>query len=382
MNNILLLGIDGFCGWPTALNLLSRGHSVFGIDNLSRRKIDLDLGLGCATPIATIHQRLKSVEEVFGKRVVFKNLDIAKDYSSLLDFIVENEIDTVVHLAEQKSAPYSMLGAKERRYTVDNNISSTNNVLSAIVDSGKDIHLVHLGTMGVYGYKDDFGKVPEGYLDIVVPSNQRNTKIPFPTDPGSIYHMTKSLDQILFQFYNKNWDLKITDLHQGIVWGIETEHTAIDERLVNRFDYDGEYGTALNRFVAQAAVNYPLTVYGSGGQERAYIHISDSVDCITRSIENRPSGDAVRIFNQVSEVKSINEIAEMISKKTGVPIKRIDNPRKEKSNNKLFVENTGLRDLGFEPKKISDLLINDILLLSEKYKNGIDISNILSKARW
>jgi UDP-sulfoquinovose synthase len=383
MRNILILGIDGFCGWPTSLKLAKEGNNVFGVDNLSRRKIDKELKVSSATPISSIKKRIKSANRLLGTNIQYKNINLQTDYYELLKLIKNNNIDTIIHFAEQKSAPYSMISEKERRFTVDHNISVTNNVLSAIVDSGLDIHLVHLGTMGVYGYSDVFGKVPEGYLDVSVTSTGKDAKILFPTNPGSIYHMTKSLDQILFQFYNKNWGIKITDLHQGIVWGVNTDETILNETLINRFDYDGEYGTVLNRFIAQSAIQHPLTVYGTGGQERGYIHISDSAQCISLSVYNPPeTSSKVRIFNQVSEVRSVIEIAELISTKTGVDIKKVTNPRKEMAENKLYVENSGLKGLGFEPKTISDYLLDDILLISKKYKNNIKKDKIYSLAKW
>lgn len=380
--NILILGIDGFCGWPTALNLIARNHNITGVDNFIRRKIDLDLNTNSITPIAHIGDRVEVVSDIFNSKINFYNIDVSKNYELLLKIIKINNIDTIIHFAEQKSAPYSMLSSFHRNYTVDKNINATHNVLSAIVESGMDIHLVHLGTMGVYGYKDDMGEIPEGYLDVKVKSTNKDVKILFPTDPGSIYHMTKSLDQILFQFYNKNWGIRITDLHQGIVWGAETQQTKMHESLINRFDYDGEYGTVLNRFIAQSAIGHPLTVYGTGGQERGYIHITDSVDCIRRSVENPPNKDSVRIFNQVAEVASVIDIAKLISNKTNTKIKFISNPRKERLENRLYVKNTGLKSLGWEPKKISDALIDDIILISNNYKHNINSKKIMSTAKW
>jgi UDP-sulfoquinovose synthase len=270
---IIVLGGDGFCGWPTSLHLSDQGHEIIILDNLSRRKIDIELGCDSLTPIATIEQRIETWKEITGKTIRFRNLDLSVDYHELVQLLKDEAPDAVVHFAEQRAAPYSMKNSKNKRYTMQNNLIGTNNILSAIVESGLDIHVVHLGTMGVYGYGTTGGAIPEGYLDIPV-ANGATKSILHPANPGSIYHLTKCLDALTFQFYNKNDGLRITDLHQGIVWGTNTKQTLLDSRLVNRFDYDGDYGTVLNRFLMQAALGIPLTVYGIGGQTRAFIHIS------------------------------------------------------------------------------------------------------------
>src|SRR5262249_30779090 len=231
--------------------------------------------------------------------------------------------------------------------------NATNNVLAAIVEAKVDTHVVHLGTMGVYGYGAAGMKIPEGYLQIKVEKPDGSVlhrDILYPADPGSIYHMTKTQDQLLFAFYNKNDRIRITDLHQGIVWGTQTEETKSDERLINRFDYDGDYGTVLNRFLMQAAIGYPLTVHGKGGQTRAFINIKDTVRCVQLAIENPPQkGERVRIFNQMTETFRLIDLATMISEMTNVPVARIENPRKEKEENELIVENKGLIGLGLNP---------------------------------
>ena len=278
MKKVFVLGGDGFCGWPSALHLSNLGFEVTIIDNLSRRNIDNELGVMSLTPIATIQERIKSWEETSGRKIEFYNINIAKEYTQFLDLIIKKRPDTIIHFAEQRAAPYSMKSTKHKRYTVDNNLNATNNVLCAILDSGLDIHLVHLGTMGVYGYGTAGMKIPEGYLEVYMKTEEGeevSSEILYPVNPGSVYHMTKTQDQLLFLYYNKNDQIRITDLHQGIVWGTHTEETKLDERLINRFDYDGDYGTVLNRFLMQAAIGYPLTVHGTGGQTRAFIHIQD-----------------------------------------------------------------------------------------------------------
>ncbi len=378
----LVLGGDGFCGWPTSLHLASSGHEVVIIDNLSRRNIDEELGASSLTPIKAISERIEIANQVCGK-LTFKNIDIATDAAQLREVIQNEKPDAIVQFAEQRAAPYSMIGDKERRYTVDNNINGTHNVCSAIVDIDPTIHLIHLGTMGVYGYSKAFGAIPEGYLDIVIEQTGNSTDILYPANPGSIYHMTKCLDQLVFQFYCKNWGLRITDLHQGIVWGINNEECNLHPSLINRFDYDGVYGTVLNRFLSQAANSHPLTVYGTGGQSRAFIHISDTARCIKLAAENPPeSSNRTRIFNQVSEVRSVLELAKLVSGVYGVSIDYVQNPRKELAENELEVSNAGLKSLGFEPVTLNEGLMDDVKLLAEHMNERFSQENVLSSPKW
>lgn len=375
---IFVLGGDGFCGWPTALKLAKEGHEVHIMDNLSRRRIDDELKSNSLTDIHPIGVRTDAARGL-GYNIRFWNIDITS-YGYLAKAVNELKPDTIVHFAEQRAAPYSMIGQHERRYTVDNNITGTHNVLNAIVDHSPETHLVHLGTMGVYGYSKEFGAIPEGYLNVKVNSTQQDTDILYPTNPGSVYHMTKSLDQLLFQFYKKNWGIQITDLHQGIVWGTQTEETMEDPRLVNRFDYDGVYGTVLNRFISQAASGNDLTVYGTGGQKRAFIHIQDTANCIKLAIENPVEDSKVRIFNQVSEVRSVLELAKLISEKYGSNINYVENPRKELAENDLEVSNAGLKSLGFEPITLNDSLIDDVKFIAEQ--GNVKKENILTSPKW
>jgi UDP-sulfoquinovose synthase len=383
VSNILVVGGDGFIGWPLSLDLVTAGHNVIIADNFMRRTIDMELGAESIVPIASIQNRLRAAREVLGVNIKFEYVDIVSEFDKLKNIIIKNEIDTVVHFAEIKSAPYSMLNSDKSRSTVNGNVTATHNILAAIVDVNPDIHLVHMGTMGVYGYSDVFGEIPEGYLDIKVKQTNSDTKILFPTNPGSIYHMTKSLDQILFAFYNKTWGIKITDLHQGIVWGTSTKLTSLHPSLANRFDYDGEYGTVLNRFIVEAAAGQPISVYGTGGQARAFIHIEDSVACVRLAIENPPeSSEKVRIFNQVAEVKKVIDLAKLVSDHTGVSIEHLSNPRKESAENELLVENDGLRSLGFEPILLSNNLLVDLITLAKVYSNKVSVEAIASKAVW
>lgn len=379
---VIVFGGDGFCGWPTSLHLASQGHEVTIVDNLSRRAIDNDLSSGSLTSIASIHDRLAAAAE-FVAPIEFVKLDIALQSAELRQLIAKIRPDAVIQFAEQRAAPYSMLGDPERRYTVDNNITGTHNICSALVDVSPETHLIHLGTMGVYGYSKDFGAIPEGYLNVQINQTGRDVDILYPANPGSVYHMTKCLDQLIFQFYNKNWGLRVTDLHQGIVWGVNTVQTIKHRDLTNRFDYDGVYGTVLNRFLAQAANGYPLTVYGTGGQSRAFIHVSDTARCLEIAMLNPPAaGSKVQIFNQVSEVRSVMELAEIVGGCFNVDYQCVENPRKELSENDLEVSNEGLVSLGFEPVKLSTGLLEDVKLIADACSGSFSAHNVLSSPKW
>jgi len=377
----LVLGGDGFCGWPTSLHLAANGYEVLIVDNLSRRSIAEKISAPSLTPISSIDARVTAARKIGD--VSFAHCDIARQGDRLKTILADFKPDVVVHFAEQRSAPFSMLSDEERKYTVDNNICGTNNLLSNLVDLNQRPHIVHLGTMGVYGYNDDFGEIPEGYLDVTVKQTGKEVNITYPANPGSIYHMTKCLDHTMMQFYAKNWGFQITDLHQGVVWGTDTAITRTDSALMNRFDYDGEYGTVLNRLISQAQVGYPLTVYGTGGQSRAFIHIEDTAKCIHLAASNPPdTGERVQVFNQISEVHSVRDLANLIHENTGVEIGYMDNPRKEAAENALRVSNAGLTSLGFEPILLADRLMTEIEETVTRYKDRLDKRVIESKARW
>lgn len=383
---IIVLGGDGFCGWPTSLHLSNAGHDVLIVDNLSRRHIDVELEAESLTPIQPIGKRLEAWEEVSGKNIRFHRLDISKDFDALLHLLITEQPDAIVHFAEQRSAPYSMKSPSHKRYTVHNNMNATHNLLAAMVESGLDIHLIHLGTMGVYGYGTAGMAIPEGYLDIEVRTEegeQVEQQILYPTNPGSVYHMTKSQDQLLFQFYNKNDRVRITDLHQGIVWGTNTAETKLDERLINRFDYDGDYGTVLNRFLMQAAVNYPITVHGTGGQTRAFIHIQDTVRCIEIALDYPPNpDDRVMIFNQMTETHRVRDLAEMVSRMTGAEVAYVDNPRNEAAENTLHVKNELFLSKGLEPITLSEGLLTEVTKVAEQYAYRADKEKIPARSTW
>jgi UDP-sulfoquinovose synthase len=369
------------------VNLADQGHEVLIVDNLSRRKIDVDLEVDSLTPITSIGERLQAWEEIGGKPMRFIHMDVAHEYQRLLDLLRDEKPNSVVHFAEQRAAPYSMKSSATKRYTVDNNVNGTHNLLAAIVESGLDIHVVHLGTMGVYGYGSHRGAtIPEGYLKVEVPQpdgSRFEEEILHPASPGSVYHMTKTLDQLLFLYYNKNDKVRITDLHQGIVWGTNTEATDRDPRLTNRFDYDGDYGTVLNRFLMQAAIGYPLTVHGTGGQTRAFIHIRDSVKCVQIALDNPPEqGERVKIFNQMTESHQVGELANKVAALTGAKVNNLPNPRNEAVENDLIVDNRCFIELGLNPTTLDDGLLKEVVEIATKYSDRCDRNRILCTSAW
>ena len=360
---IFVLGGDGFCGWPCAVNLADAGHEVVIVDNLSRRKIDIDLEVESLTPIATMGERLRAWEQVGGKPMRFLHLDLAHEYQRLVDLLLAERPDAVVHFAEQRAAPYSLKSSATKRYTVDNNVHGTHNLLAAIVESGLDIHIVHLGTMGVYGYGSHRGAtIPEGYLKVEVPQPD-----------GSRFE----------EEINTHDRVRITDLHQGIVWGTNTEATERDPRLTNRFDYDGDYGTVLNRFLMQAAIGYPLTVHGTGGQTRAFIHIRDSVKCVQLALENPPDrGERVKIFNQMTESHQVGELARKVAALTGAEINYLPNPRNEAVENDLIVDNRCFIELGLNPTTLDDGLLAEVVDVARRWADRCDRSRIPCISAW
>lgn len=357
------------------------------MDSLVRRKTDIDLGVKSLSPIANIFERLQSWEQTGGSPIGFVQLDIATEYERLRDLLAQERPDSIVHCAEQRAAPYSMKNSATKRYTVHNNINGTHNLLCAIVETGLDIHVVHFGTMGVYGYGGlQRGSIPEGYLEVEIPDGDNGTsrkQILYPADPGSVYHMTKSLDQLLFYFYNKNDRVRVTDLHQGIVWGTNTVQTKRHPKLINRFDYDGDYGTVLNRFLMQSAIGYPLTVHGTGGQTRAFIHITDSVRCVQLALENPPNNqEKVNIFNQMTEVHKIRDLATKVAALTGAEISYLPNPRNEAAENELQVENQHLLNLGLKPTTLTEGLMTELVDVAKRFAYRCDPTRVPCTSAW
>ncbi len=383
---IAIFGGDGFVGWPTALHLSNLGHEVAIIDNLSRRRIDTELGVQSLTPMDSIQERLRIWKQESGEEIVFELIDVATEYERLKLWLRTWQPEAVVHLAQQRAAPYSMKSDRHKNYTVNNNVNATHNVLNALVEIGLDAHVVHMGTMGVYGYSTIGATIPEGYLsvDVALDDGEKvEQEILYPANPGSIYHMTKCLDQLMFQYYAKNDEVRVTDLHQGIVWGTHTQETRMHEQLINRFDYDGDYGTVLNRFLIQAAIGYPMTVHGTGGQTRAFIHIQDSVRCIELALKNPPTqGERTHIYNQMTETHRVRDLAELVANMVGGEIAYLPNPRKEADENELQVANAGLLGLGLDPITLQDGLLSELLDVARKYKHRIDSKRIPCTSAW
>ena len=383
---IAVLGGDGFVGWPTTLHLSSIGHEVAIVDNLSRRWIDAELGVQSLTPMDSIQERRRIWKQVSGVALPFEHIDVANEYERFKAWLADWRPQAVIHFAEQRAAPYSMKSDRHKTYTVHNNVNATHNLLSALVATDTDAHVVHLGTMGVYGYATAGASIPEGYLTVEVgldDGGKAAREILHPTDAGSVYHMTKCLDQLLFQFYAKNDGLRITDLHQGVVWGTHTAQTRRHPQLVNRFDYDGDYGTVLNRFLIQAALEHPLTVHGVGGQKRAFIHIQDSVRCVELALTDPPAaGEKPKIFNQMTEVHRVRDLAELVSALTGAEIAYLPNPRKEAPENELSVRNDQFLALGLEPTQLRDGLLTELVDVARKFIHRVDRSRIPSTSAW
>jgi len=384
---IMVLGGDGYCGWPTSLYFSARDYTVVIVDNFSRRTIEAELECPSLTPIQTMEKRVKRWRRLTHSNFTFKRVDIASNYNGLKDVLRKEKPEIIIHFAKQRAAPYSMKDAAHKLYTVRNNILSTHNVLCALVSLGLDSHLIHLGSTGVYGYggNEDF-LIPEGYIDAVMADRNKNEitrKIMFPPQPGSIYHMTKVIDGIMFQYYSKNDLLRITDLHQGIVWGLETEETSMHNDLINRFDYDGDFGTVLNRFMVQSIAGHPLTVYGTGGQTRAFIHIRDTLRCIDKAVNNPPEkGEGVKIFNQTTEQLNLKQLAERVSSINGTEIRYYKNPRLEMAENILSLDNKKFLELGLNPILVDEKELSSIMESIIPYKDSIIMDKILTTSTW
>lgn len=379
---VLVIGGDGYCGWATALYLSNKGHEVAILDSLVRRLWDMELQSETLTPIAPIQTRLQRWKDLTGKEIGLYIGDI-NNYSFLEQTMLEFQPEAVVHFGEQRSAPFSMIDREHAVLTQTNNVVGTLNLLYVIRDHFPDCHLVKLGTMGEYGTPNI--DIEEGY--ITIKHNGREDTLPYPKQPGSFYHLSKVHDTHNIHFACKIWGIRATDLNQGIVYGVLTEETGMDELLINRLDYDGVFGTALNRFCIQAAVGHPLTVYGSGGQTRALLDIRDTVRCVEIACNNPANKGEFRVFNQFTEMFSINDLAMMV-KKAGntmgidVEVNNLENPRVEAEEHYFNAKNTKLIDLGLQPHYLSDSLLDSLLNFAVKYKERVDNKKILPKVTW
>jgi UDP-sulfoquinovose synthase len=379
---VLVLGGDGYCGWPTSLHLSDVGHEVVIVDNCVRRNIDHELSAASLTPISDIKERVKAWGEVSGQTIGFEFGDLL-DWEFLSDVVQRHQPDAIVHFAEQRAAPYSMIDRRHAVYTQHNNVIGNLNVLFAINEYVPDCHLVKLGTMGEYGQPNI--DIEEGYIEIE--HNGRKDTLPFPKQPGSWYHLTKVHDSHNIHFACKIWGLRATDLNQGVVYGTVTPQTERDPRLINRFDYEEVFGTVLNRFCVQTAIDHPLTVYGNGSQTRGYLDIRDTVRCIELAVENPAERGEMRVFNQFTEEFSVRELAEMVvesASKLGVSarIENIENPRVEKYDHYYNASHTGLLDLGLEPHYLGDSLLDSLMNIAIEYRDRIDPDVVMPSVNW
>lgn len=379
---VIVIGGDGYCGWATALHLANRGHEVAIVDSLIRRHWDNQLGLETLTPIAPIHRRLERWEQLTGKVIELFTGDIC-DYPFLSDVFRRFQPDSLVHFGEQRSAPFSMMNRDRAVETQVNNVVGNLNLLFAMRDFAPDCHLVKLGTMGEYGTPNI--DIEEGYITIT--HNGRTDTLPYPKQPGSFYHLSKVHDSHNIHFCCRIWGLRATDLNQGVVYGVATDECEMDELLINRLDYDGIFGTALNRFCIQAAIGHPLTVYGRGGQTRGFLDIRDTVRCVEIAVNNPADAGQFRVFNQFTEQFSVNELAQKVKEageKMGmdVTIEHIDNPRVEKEQHYYNARNTSLLDLGLQPHYLSDSLLDSLLNFAVKYRDRVDLKQVMPRVTW
>jgi len=379
---VAVLGGDGYCGWATALYLSKKGHSVAVVDNFIRRQWDHELGVQTLTPIRTLAERLRVWEDLTGKQIELFVGDVT-DYDFLSSCIESFGPDAVVHFAEQRAAPYSMIDRKHAVFTQVNNVVGTLNLLYALREFQPDCHLVKLGTMGEYGTPNI--DIEEGY--ITIEHNGRKDVLPYPKQAGSFYHLSKVHDSHNIMFCCKIWGLRATDLNQGVVYGTMTEETALDEALINRFDYDEVFGTVLNRYCVEAAVGMPLTVYGRGGQTRGFLDLRDTVRCIEIALLNPAGRGEFRVFNQFTEQFSVLELAEMVQaagRKLGLEVRmeHIPDPRVEAEEHYYNAKHSKLIELGLKPHLLSDSLLDSLMNIALRYRDRIDASKMMPQVNW
>ena len=379
---IMVLGGDGYCGWATALYLSAKGHSVAVVDNFVRRQWDHELGAQTLTPILPLSDRLRTWAQLTGRSIDLFVGDVM-DYDFLLSTVKQFEPETIIHFAEQRSAPYSMIDRKHAVFTQVNNVVGTLNVLFAIREVNPDCHLIKLGTMGEYGTPNI--DIEEGYINIE--HNGRRDLVPFPKQPGSFYHLSKVHDSHNMMFTCKIWGLRATDLNQGVVYGTMTDEIAMDEALINRLDYDEVFGTVLNRFCVQAAIGQPLTVYGKGGQTRGFLDIRDTVRCIELACLNPAAKGECRVYNQFTEQFSVLDIARKVQEAGNnlgvkVEIDHIPDPRVEAEQHYYNAKHSKLLDLGLQPHYLSESLLDSLMNIALRYRDRIDPTIMLPQVNW
>ncbi|MGA7106099.1 MAG: NAD-dependent epimerase/dehydratase family protein [Terracidiphilus sp.] len=379
---IAILGGDGYCGWATALYLSSKGHTIAIVDNFVRRQWDFELGVQTLTPIRPLPERLMVWQQLTGRSIETFVGDVT-DYEFLASMITSFKPEVIVHFAEQRSAPYSMIDMKHAVFTQVNNVVGTLNLLFAIRELAPDCHIVKLGTMGEYGTPNI--DIEEGF--ITINHNGRSDTLPFPKQPGSFYHLSKVHDSHNITFACKIWGLRATDLNQGVVYGTVTDEVQMDEALINRFDYDDVFGTVLNRFCAQAAIGVPLTVYGKGGQTRGFLDIRDTVRCIEIVCLNPAERGEFRVFNQFTEQFSVLELAKLIKEVAGeldlkVQIDHLPDPRVEAEAHYYNAKHSKLTDLGLQPHLLSDSLVNSLINIAVRYRDRIDPAMFAPQVNW
>ena len=379
---IAVLGGDGYCGWATALYLSKQGHEVAIIDNFVRRQWDHELGAQTLTPIRPLTDRLRVWNQLTGYTIESYIGDVT-DYEFLVEMITDFEPEAIIHFAEQRSAPYSMIDQRHAVFTQVNNVVGTLNLLFAVREHSPECHLIKLGTMGEYGTPNI--DIEEGY--ITIEHNGRKDVMPYPKQPGSFYHLSKVHDSHNIMFACKVWGLRATDLNQGVVYGTVTDETEMDEALINRFDYDEIFGTVLNRFCVEAAIGHPLTVYGKGGQQRGFLDIRDTVRCVEIACHHPAKQHEFRVFNQFTERFSILDIAHQVhaaGKKIGldVAITHLPDPRVEAEEHYYNAKHSKLIDLGLQPHYLSENLLDSLLQIAVKYQDRIDPSLIMPRVNW
>jgi UDP-sulfoquinovose synthase len=379
---IAVLGADGYLGWPTALHLSARGHDVVAVDSLVRRRWDEECGTDSLTPIASMADRLARWQAESGHKIGWHQIDLC-DAAAVDELIRTTQPDAIVHFAEQRSAPYSMISPRHGVETQVNNVVGTLNVLLSVRDHAPDCHVIKLGTMGEYGTPNI--DIEEGFIEIE--HNGRHDRMLYPKQPGSLYHLSKVHDSHNLDFACRIWDLRATDLNQGVVYGTTTDETALHPQLITRFDYDGIWGTVLNRFCVQAAVGEPLTVYGKGGQTRGFLDIRDTVRCIELAAMNAPAAGEYRVYNQFTEQFSVLGLAEKVEHARaahGLPttIAHVPNPRREKEEHYYNAKHQRLLDLGLEPHGLSDTLIDHVVQTVEANVSRVRRNTIEATIDW